>query len=179
MFVGDEIRVPVSIVTAVARLTALTGGGSLDRASRAAWGDGIARVGPAGPVPGMSKLVRVQFREPVRHGAVTLLTLRWEATGAGGALFPVFDADIILVPDGDDATLIGLDGVYRPPGGALGAAVDKAILHRVAAATVRSLLNQIADAIVSPAAVGSASPAYQPGDFPDQIWDARLGPEFG
>jgi len=151
MFVGDELRAEVSFAAAAARLANLIGGGSLVQASNAAWGEGIARVGPIGPLPGMSKLVRVRFREPVQHGATLVLTLRWEATGASSALFPVLDADITLIPDGDQATRIGLSGVYRPPGRAVGAGLDRAILHRVASATIRSLLGQITDAITQPA----------------------------
>lgn len=146
MFVADEVRVPVSAAAAAARLAALARAGSLDGVSQAAWHDGITRVGP---MPGLSKLVRIRFREPVRRGAVTVLTLRWEAAGPVGALFPVLDADITLVPDGGRATLLGLDGVYRPPGGSLGAALDQALLHRVAAATIRALLARIAGAITN------------------------------
>jgi hypothetical protein len=149
MFVGDEIRVPVSADVAAAQLASLIVGGSLDVVSHAAWREGIARVGPAGAVPGLSKLVRVQVSEPVRRGATTILALRWQATGAGGALFPVLDADLVLMPDGDDATLIGLDGVYRPPGGPGGVAFDKAILHRIASATIRVFLAKIAYAFAS------------------------------
>jgi hypothetical protein len=151
MFVGDELRAEVSFTAVAARLANLTAGGSLIQASHAAWGEGIARVGPIGPVPGMSKLVRIRFREPVQHGGMLVLTLRWEATGASGALFPVLDADITLAPDGDQTTLIGLRGVYRPPAGAVGAGLDRAIMHRVATATIRSLLSQITDAITHPA----------------------------
>ena len=81
MFVGDEMQVQVSAVAAAARLASLIRGSSLSRASRAAWDEGIARVGPAGPVPGLSKLVRVQVLPPVQRGAATVLALRWEATG--------------------------------------------------------------------------------------------------
>jgi hypothetical protein len=108
-------------------------------------------------VPALSKLVRVQFREPVRRGAVTVLTLRWEATGATGRIFPVLDADITLAPDGEEATLLGLDGVYGPPGGAVGAGLDRVILHRIATATVRSFLTRIAGAITSPATAAELS----------------------
>lgn len=66
-------------------------------------------------MPAPSKLVRVQFREPVQRGAVRVLTLRWEATGATGRIFPVLDADITLIPDGE-ATLLGLGGVSRAAG---------------------------------------------------------------
>ena len=150
MFVGDEMQVQVSAVAAAARLASLIRGSSLSRASRAAWDEGIARVGPAGPVPGLSKLVRVQVLPPVQRGAVTVLALRWEATGPAGRVFPALDATITLLPDGEQATLLGLEGVYRPPAGAAGAWLDRTILHRVAAATIRSFLHRIADAITDP-----------------------------
>jgi hypothetical protein len=157
MFVGDEMQVQVSAVVAAARLASLIGGSSLSRASRAAWDEGIARVGPVGPAPGLSKLVRVQVL-PVERGAVTVLALRWEATGTGGRLFPILDANISLLPDGEQITLLGLEGVYRPPGGAAGAWLDRTILHRVATATIRSFLYRIADAITDPVPARSGDP---------------------
>lgn len=144
MFIADEIPVPVSAGAAAARLAAMAGAGSLDGISQAAWSDGITRTAQ---VPGVSELVHVRHREPVRRGAVTVLTLRWEAAGPDGAVFPVLDADITLAPHGDQATLIGLDGVYRPPAGTPGTAPGEAFLHRIAAATIRALLTQIADVI--------------------------------
>ncbi len=154
MFVGDEVRVNVSASVAAARLTGLIGTGSLTTASHEAWREGTARVGPAGPVPGLSKLVRVRILEPRQRGALTAFTLRWEAAGAGGRLFPVLDADIILVPESDDATLIGLEGVYRPPAGHVGGILDRAVLHRIAAATIRSFLGRIAGALAAPVQAG-------------------------
>ncbi len=150
MFVSDEVGVDASFAVACRRLSALMDGTALVRASHGAWGEGLARVGPAGPVPGLSKLVHVQFRELARRGGVAVLTLRWQAAGAAGGLFPVLDADITLVPHGETGTLLGLDAVYGPPGGGLGAVLDRALLHRVAAATARSLLNRIAEAIADP-----------------------------
>ena len=37
-----------------------------------------------------------------------------------------------------------LDGCYRPPLGRLGTGLDRAVLHRVASATIRALLHSIA-----------------------------------
>jgi hypothetical protein len=150
VFIGDEVRAEVSFAAASTRIAGLLGGVALSTAAHAAWGEGIARVGPAGPLPGLSKLVHVRFTEPVQRGAVTVLALRWEATGPSERLFPVLDADITLIPDGDDATLIGLQGVYRPPAGRAGHMLDRVILHRIAAATVRSFLNLVAAALGDP-----------------------------
>jgi hypothetical protein len=152
VFIGDEVRAEVSLAAASTRIAGLLGGMTLSTASHAAWGEGIARIGPTGPVPGLSKLVHVRVTEPVQRGAVTVLALRWEASGASGRLFPALDADITLIPDGDDATLIGLQGVYRPPAGPAGQMLDRVILHRIAAATVRSFLSRVATALGDPAA---------------------------
>jgi len=150
VFISDEVRAEVSLPAVSTHTASLLAGLALTTASRAAWREGIARVGPAGPLPGLSKLVHVRFTEPVQRGAVIVLALRWEATGVGERLFPVLDADLTLMPDGNGATLIGLQGVYRPPAGSAGQLLDRVLLHRIAAATVRSFLNRIAVALASP-----------------------------
>jgi hypothetical protein len=151
MFVSDEVNVDASFAAASRRLSDLMDGTALVRASHRAWGEGLARVGPAGSVPWLSKLVHVQFRDLAHRGRVAVLTIRWQATGPAGGLFPIMDADLTLAPHGENATLLGLDGVYGPPAGTLGAALDRAVLHRVAAGTARSLLSRIAEAIADPA----------------------------
>jgi len=100
---------------------------------------GLARVSAAG----VSKLVRVQARELSWTDRSAGLALRWEAAGIGDALFPVLDADLTLVRAGE-GTVLAVAGVYRPPLGPLGEVLDRAILHRVAAATIRSFLAQVA-----------------------------------
>jgi hypothetical protein len=154
MFVGDQERLEVGFAAAQARLTNLVRGNWLLSASREAYDEGItglARVGPLGARPGLSRLVEVQFRGLVQRGNTAVLTLRWQVTGSGGSLFPVLDADITLSPDGEHATVLAMAGAYRPPLGAVGAGLDRAILHRVATASIRSFVNRIADAIADPA----------------------------
>lgn len=147
MFVNDEVRADVRAAAAAARLANLITGSSLIHASQHAWGDGLARVGP---LPGLSRLVRVRFLELAPLGTTTRLGLRWEATGLTGSMFPVLDANLTLAPDGDRATRIGLQGVYGPPGGHVGAGLDRVVLHRVAEATIRSFLTHLAVAIADP-----------------------------
>jgi hypothetical protein len=86
----------------------------------------------------------------VRRDGTTTVWLRWEATGPAGGLFPVLDADLLLRPVGLEKTCMTLNGCYRPPLGRLGAGLDRAVLHRVATATVRALLRGIADALAEP-----------------------------
>jgi hypothetical protein len=49
------------------------------------------------------------------------------------------------------ATLLVLDGVYRPPLGSLGAGLDRAIMHRAATATVRVFIGRFAEVLSHPA----------------------------
>jgi len=146
MFIGDETRAAVTAAAAGTRLAGLARGGSLAGASYAAWSEGAAGAAPAA---GFSGLVAVHFRGPVRRGAVSVLILRWEAADANGRVFPVLDADITLVPDGAQATVIGLAGVWRilP-----GAELDPVTARQAATAAIRSLLGRIATAITHPAA---------------------------
>lgn len=144
MFIGGQARAAVSAAAATGRLADLASSGSLIPASHAAWAEGTARAAPAVRLP---ELAVVHFRGPVQRGAVSVLILRWEAADRGGQLFPVLDADITLVPDGEQATLIRLDGVYRiPPETGL----DPQIARQAAAAIIRSLLGRIAASITVP-----------------------------
>src|SRR5262252_7298442 len=107
MFVGDEITLGASYPEARAGLLGLTHGGWLSDASSDAYAEGLAglvRVGPFGEMPGASKLVKVLLLEPVEREKSVTLSLRSEATGPMGRLFPVLDANIILTPAGDNAS---------------------------------------------------------------------------
>lgn len=171
MFIADEIVFDVDFPAAQARLVNLAHRGGLSDASGAAHTDGLSaviRVGPFGDAAGASKLVRVRFLDPVCRGDVMTLALRWEANGMTGALFPVLDADITLAPAGRQATRLALAGCYRAPLGGLGAGLDKAVLNRVATATIRALLRNVADSLASPGmtAARQAEPARGPAPWP-------------
>jgi hypothetical protein len=151
MFVGDEVRLDVSFAAARERLARL--GPALSGASEDAYGLALTRVG----VAGVSKLVRVQVSELSWRDLSAGLALRWEATGAGGGLFPVLDADLKLAPDGE-GTMLSMAGSYRPPLGPLGEALDRAILRRVAAATIRRFVAQVAAQITGQPAPDESAP---------------------
>ena len=150
MFVGDEITLAAAYPDARSGLLRLTHGGWLSDASGDAYAEGLTglvRVGPFGATLGASKLVRVLLLEPVeREGSLTL-SLRWEVTGVMGRLFPVLDANIVLIPAGENASQLALAGAYRPPFAAVGQGLDRVLLHRAASATVRSLLRRMAETI--------------------------------
>jgi hypothetical protein len=182
MFVGDEIMLGASYPDARAGLLRLTHGGWLSDASGKAYAEGLAglvRVGPFGDMPGASKLVRVLLLEPVERAGSLTLSLRWEATGVMGRLFPVLDANIILIPAREDASQLALAGAYRPPFAAAGRGLDRVLLHRAASATVRSLLRRMAETITAatPAVTGSEPAVNGPEPAVTGTEPATPGPE--
>jgi hypothetical protein len=157
MFASHEVVLSMSFAQSRARLAVLGRGGWLSGPSERAYAeglDGLTAVGPYGAVLGASRLVRVQLLEPVPREDSLVLPLRWEATGAAGRLFPVLDADLTLSPGGEDRSTLTLTGAYRPPLGRADASLDRVLVGRAAAATVRSLLTQVAASM----AAGDSSP---------------------
>ena len=74
--------------------------------------------------------------------------IRW--TPQGGGPYPDFDGEL-TVRSGEDYTdaMIELHGFYKPPGGAAGSAFDAVAGSRIAAATARQLLGEIAQQMES------------------------------
>ena len=162
MFVADKVMLELSFPSARARFGALTRGSLLMSASEDAYGaeiTGLMRVGPSG----FSRLVRVQFRDLPDGPNTAGLALRWEVPGPGGALFPVLDADVQLIRAGPRTTWLTIAGAYRPPLGSLGEALDRAILHRVASATIRGFLGRVAAGLLA-------------GPEPDEVPVIEAGP---
>ena len=143
MFVGDEMPLEVSFAAAQERLAQLTDNGGLVSTSEDAYSHETTRMMRVG-AGGLSKLVRAQVRELAWTKTSAGLAIRWEATGPGGVLFPVLDADIRLIRAGERGSVLMMAGSYRAPFGPLGQTLDRAILHRVAAATIRRFLAQLA-----------------------------------
>ncbi len=168
MFVGHEVLLEASFAVARERLVQLTESDALISASEDAYSCGTAgltRVGAAG----LSKLVRVQVRELACTGRSAGLAIRWEATGPGGGLFPVLDADLRFASADDQVTLLTMAGVYRPPLGPLGEALDRAILHRVADATIRNFAVWVAAQITGRPGAAEAAASNGVGASPPDV----------
>jgi hypothetical protein len=168
MFVGDEVALDVSFAVARARLANLTRGGLLASASEDAYALGVTGLLRVGTL-GLSREVRVQARELTERDGSAGLAIRWEVTGPGRGLFPVLDADIRLLPTGEQTTLLTLAGAYRPPLGSVGEALDRSILHRVAVATVRNFVSRVAAGIT-----GQPGPAEAGGDASPLPWAPEM-----
>jgi hypothetical protein len=150
VFVSDEHVLDISLGAAELRLADLARGGWLARASQVAYQGGVdqlVRVGPFGDMPGASRLVRVQFVDPVYRDGVMTMGVRWEAAGATSGLFPVLDANIRLSGEGGQSSRMVLSACYRLPLGTIGAGLDRLVLHKVATATIKTFLARLAEVL--------------------------------
>ncbi len=105
----------------------------------------LAAVG-FGEAVRVDKRVEVSFGQPLRTASRTVLPMKWEATGVT-PLFPTLDADIEVAPLGPERTQLAISARYVPPLGAVGRAIDRALLHRVAEATVKDFLDRAAHSL--------------------------------
>jgi hypothetical protein len=74
----------------------------------------------------------------------TFLDLTWKSASAP-FLFPLMHATLSVWPVVANDTQVLIEGHYDPPLGFLGEAVDAALGHRVAQATVHHFLNDVID----------------------------------
>jgi hypothetical protein len=93
-----------------------------------------------------AKEVSVELGTPNRIHGVTTLPISWRATRME-RLFPHLDADIEVAALGASRTQLAMSARYRPPMGALGRVLDKALLHRVAEATVKDFLDRVGEGL--------------------------------
>jgi hypothetical protein len=73
----------------------------------------------------------------------TTVPLSWKATTAAG-WFPVMEAELCIYPLSATETQLEIRGAYAPPLGALGQAIDAAVGHRIAEASVHRFATDIA-----------------------------------
>jgi hypothetical protein len=108
--------------------------------------DLLAEVGFGSEVR-VERRVALEFGVPIQMPSKTVLPMRWSAAGARG-LFPSLEADLEIAPIGG-RTQLAMSARYDPPLGAVGRAIDRAVLFRVAEATLKDFLDRVADAVVA------------------------------
>lgn len=162
MLVYDFTRIPLPIAQVRHRLLVAVNG-LWQHVAEAAYDEGedlLSRVGPFGPVPGLSKAVSMQVGKARDRGEGFVIPLQWSATGPT-ELFPVMLADLEITPLGADQSQLRLSGSYDPPLGPIGRQLDRLLLHQLAEATVRALLGQLVAALMK-------GPASQRGSGPQR-----------
>ena len=109
-------------------------------------GEDIRARMAVGKAPMLAKEVSLHVGEPIRAHAHTTVPLMWDATGSPG-LFPRMLADLIVAPLGSSRAQLTFRGSYDPPLGPVGEMLDRALLHRVAEASVKAFMDRIASAL--------------------------------
>jgi hypothetical protein len=77
-------------------------------------------------------------------GPATQLLLEWEAVTAPG-LFPIMKAELSIYPLTSTETQLDFEGLYEPPFGPLGRALNAVAGHRIAEASVHRFIDEVAE----------------------------------
>jgi hypothetical protein len=112
----------------------------------------LAEVGFGANGGRLAKTVEMEFGPPVRFPSKTVLPMSWRSAGLD-RLFPRLDADIEVAPLGPNRTQLSISARYDPPLGSVGKALDRAVLHRVAEATLKDFLDRAAGTLAAQASV--------------------------
>jgi hypothetical protein len=106
------------------------------------------RVGPSWAAGIVTHEVNVTLWPLRERGFALARSITWTPND-WQFLFPLLEGDLELAPLGPTKCRISLAATYTPALGRFGAQVDRALLHRVAASTVRSFLTQVATKLQS------------------------------
>ena len=88
------------------------------------------------------KNIEEQARK-VKSPPTTCLQLEWEAAKSPH-LFPFMRAQLIIYPLTATETQLDFSGIYQPPLGVLGGALDTIVGHRIAEASVHRFVSDVA-----------------------------------
>src|ERR1035437_6636707 len=101
------------------------------------------RIGPTWAAGLITREVRVTLGPSRERNDALYRSITWKASGMP-SLFPLLDGDIELAPVGRWSCRVSVDIIYTPPLGGFGARMDRALMHRVPASTVRSFISRVA-----------------------------------
>jgi hypothetical protein len=114
----------------------------------------------------LTREVRARVGQPWKAGATRWRSVVWDPLTEPGEpsatdrLLPSFDGELGLHLQNRGRVTLILDGRYRPPGGALGAAADAALLHRVARGTTERFLEDLAARLAAEALLVADADAH-------------------
>jgi len=87
--------------------------------------------------------VDVLLGAPIRLSGATVLPVTWVAH-TRACLFPRLEADLEVAPMGARRSQLAINVRYQPPLGTVGVVADRALLHRVAEATIKDFMDRAA-----------------------------------
>lgn len=119
---------------------------SLEEWADIAYRDGEDLMAKVGPMSSVSRRVQLVIGVAEIYSGGLVYPISWTVNGAA-MLFPSLEADLWLTSLGPHQTRLTLKGNYRPPLGTLGRIADRALLGRVAEATVADWIDRLATAV--------------------------------
>jgi hypothetical protein len=114
----------------------------------------LAEVG-FGDAVRVERSVAIHLGAPVRTSSKTILPFSWRAIGTTAGLFPTMEADLEVASLGPSVTQLAISARYSPPLGAVGRMLDRAVLHRVAEATIKDFLDHLGSVVLSATSAGT------------------------
>jgi len=111
----------------------------------------------------LERQVEIELLNLERSPSKVVLLIRWKAHRASG-LFPVLEGSLEVSPLGH-ASQLAVSGEYQPPGAAVGRISDRAVLHRIAQATVKDFVQRTAS--VLPTLTRKETAESEDPEFPD------------
>jgi len=102
----------------------------------------------------LDRRVELDLGAPVQTPGRTWLPLTWRAVSKPG-LFPHLEGELEVAPLGRQVTQVGLSARYKPPFGLIGESLDRALMHRVAEATIRDFVERVAAGLVELSRAGN------------------------
>jgi hypothetical protein len=144
VFVGYSVEVAVDLARVERSLDRVRS--NLEEWADTAYRDGEQLYARVGPTASVAHEVKLDIGVAEIHSSGLVYPIHWVATGAT-ILFPELRADLHLSKLGSDRTMLTMKGTYDPPLGPLGRLADRAVLGRVAEATVRDWMERLAEAL--------------------------------
>lgn len=103
----------------------------------------------------LAREVTVTIGDPDRKRSLTRIPLAWRVPN--NDVFPVFQGFFEVQPLSSYEVQIALLGYYHAPYGGIGAVFDAILGRRIAEATIKHLVDEIAEAIQEPSSVSTAA----------------------
>ena len=88
-------------------------------------------------------VTKIEDQGPDLSTPLTRLHLKWQAAKLP-ALFPLMDAELSIYPLTAHETQLDFSGVYEPPLGPMGKAINAVVGHRIAEVSVHRFVNDVA-----------------------------------
>lgn len=146
MFVEYSTTVETTLAEVEKRLDRVRA--SLEDWADTAYRDGEGLIAKVGPSSAVTRKIHLVIGVAEIHAGGLVFPVQWTVNGAS-MLFPSLEADLWLTKVGFDKTRLTLKGNYRPPLGTLGRIADRALLGRVAEATVADWMDRLALAVTT------------------------------